>query len=126
MCARLAHVSSIVVLGAGGVGGFVAAALARAGTEIAVVAREPTAERINDDGLDVRSVRLGDFTAHLRAVTRLTEPAEVLIVATKATGLGSALERIEHEPTLVVPLLNGLDHMAVLRERFGSGRVAAG
>jgi len=27
---------------------------------------------------------------------------------------------------LTVPLLNGLDHVVVLRRRFGSGRVAAG
>jgi 2-dehydropantoate 2-reductase len=29
-------------------------------------------------------------------------------------------------PALVVPLLNGFEHMALLRDRFGAGRVAAG
>jgi 2-dehydropantoate 2-reductase len=56
----------------------------------------------------------------------LPEPPEVLIVATKAVGLSAALERIASLPGLVVPLLNGLDHMHVLRERFGAARVAAG
>jgi 2-dehydropantoate 2-reductase len=118
--------STIAVLGPGGVGGFVAAALARAGDDVVVVAREPTAEAIAENGIEVRSVRLGDFTARPRAVASLTEPVEVLIVAPKATGLRASLARIAAAPGLVVPLLNGLDHMEVLRERFGPDRVAAG
>ncbi len=116
--------TSIAVLGPGGVGGFVAGALTRAGEDVTVVAHEATAEQLTADGLRVRSVRLGDFTAHPRAATRLREEVDVLIVATKATGLEVALARIEQEPVLVVPLLNGLDHVSVLRERFGPGRVA--
>jgi 2-dehydropantoate 2-reductase len=48
------------------------------------------------------------------------------LVATKAAGLADGLARIACEPELVVPLLNGLDHLEVLRERFGAGVVAAG
>ena len=48
------------------------------------------------------------------------------MVATKATGLHEALERIAAPPALVLPLLNGLDHLAVLRERFGEQTVLAG
>jgi 2-dehydropantoate 2-reductase len=119
-------VSRIAVLGPGGVGGFIAAALARAGEPAVVVAQEPTAELISRHGIAVRSVRLGDFTAHPDAVPALSEPADVLIVATKARGLEDALRRIQAEARLVVPLLNGLDHMQVLRERFGAEHVAAG
>src|SRR5206468_4562582 len=43
-----------------------------------------------------------------------------------ATALEPALRRVHTAPALVLPLLNGLDHMTVLRERFGDGRVAAG
>ncbi|HZE03896.1 MAG TPA: ketopantoate reductase C-terminal domain-containing protein, partial [Solirubrobacteraceae bacterium] len=35
------------------------------------------------------------------------------------------LQRIRAAPGLVVPLLNGLDHLALLRERFGPDRVIA-
>jgi 2-dehydropantoate 2-reductase len=108
------------------VGGFLAAALTRAGDDVVVVAREQTAEQIALDGIEVRSVRLGDFVARPKATASLTTPVAVLIVATKATGLGTALARIEADPELVVPLLNGLDHMQLLRERFGSGGVVAG
>jgi 2-dehydropantoate 2-reductase len=116
----------IAILGPGGVGGFLAAALARGGEETTVVAHESTAEQINRDGIEVESVRLGDFTAHPRAITILEEPPGVLLVATKSTGLEQALERIQAPPALVVPLLNGLDHMKLLRERFEPTSVAAG
>ncbi len=108
----------IAVLGPGGVGGFVAAALARAGEDVTVVAREETAARLAEHGLEVRSVRLGDFTARPKTTATMTEAVDVLVVATKATGLLSALERVQADPGVVVPLLNGLDHLALLRARF--------
>jgi 2-dehydropantoate 2-reductase len=51
---------------------------------------------------------------------------DVLIVATKAAGLTQALERVRSRPRLVLPLLNGLDHLVTLRERFGDSAVVAG
>lgn len=116
----------IAVLGPGGVGGFIAAALTRAGGDVVVVARESTVEAIARDGINVQSVRLGEFVARPRACGLLREPAEALFVATKALELPGALERIAAVPAVVVPLLNGLDHVAHLRERFGQERVVAG
>jgi 2-dehydropantoate 2-reductase len=116
----------IAVLGPGGVGGLVAGALARAGSPVIVVARDSTAETISDRGLRVESVLLGGYVARPRAVPRLDEPVDVLIVATKASGLRDALERVGVAPRLVLPLLNGLDHLAVLRGRFGEEAVVAG
>ncbi|HEX4807080.1 MAG TPA: 2-dehydropantoate 2-reductase [Conexibacter sp.] len=117
---------SIAVLGPGGVGGLLAAALARAGAQVVVVAREVTAETIARAGIAVQSSVLGDFTARPAAVARLSEPVDALIVATKAAALDDALARVETDaPRLVIPLLNGFDHMALLRARFGA-RVAAG
>jgi 2-dehydropantoate 2-reductase len=118
--------TAIAVLGPGGVGGFIAAALARAGEEVIVVARESTAEQIGARGIDVASVRLGEFVTRVEATSALRGPVDVLIVATKATGLDAALHRIEADPDLVVPLLNGLEHMELLRKRVGAHRVAAG
>lgn len=117
---------TVAVLGPGGVGGLLAGVLDRAGTEVVVVAHESTAETIERDGLRVQSVTFGDFVAHPRAVARLQEPVDALLVATKAAGLESALERVAVEPAVVLPLLNGLDHIGVLRERFGAGSVLAG
>jgi len=122
----LSAVPSIAILGPGGVGGFLAGALARAGEDVVVVAREETAELISRDGLEVHSVRLGDFHTTPSATTALTNSIEILIVATKAVGLEIALRRIEAAPRVIVPLLNGLDHMEYLRRRFDPGSVAAG
>jgi 2-dehydropantoate 2-reductase len=116
----------VAVLGPGGVGGLVAGALDRAGTPVTVVARAATVETISDRGLNVNSVLLGDFLVHPPATAQLEQPVDVLIVATKAAGLREALERIEAAPKLVLPLLNGLDHLAVLRERFAPETVVAG
>jgi 2-dehydropantoate 2-reductase len=116
----------VAILGPGGVGGLLAGVLDKDGVDVVVVARESTAERIAERGLRVESVIFGEIDARVRAVERLQEQADVLIVATKAAGLDDALERVEVEPKLVLPLLNGLDHMEVLRQRFAAGIVLAG
>jgi 2-dehydropantoate 2-reductase len=119
--------TAVAVLGAGGVGGFMAGALARAGIDVVVVARPETASALDGaGGFSVSSRALGaDFTAHPRVATGLAEPVDVLFVATKTTGLRDALERVVETPRLVVPLLNGIEHLEVLRGRFGADRVAA-
>ncbi len=116
----------IAVLGPGGVGGLLAAALEQGGSEVVVVARDSTVAAIDEHGLRVSSVKLGELVAHPRAVTQLQEPVDVLIVATKAAGMVAACERVTVQPGLVLPLLNGLDHIAVLRERFAAESVLAG
>jgi 2-dehydropantoate 2-reductase len=116
----------IAVLGPGGVGGLLAAALDEDGHEVVVVAREETVEVIEAQGIALQSVRFGELIARPHAVAELEEPVDALIVATKAIGLEEALERIVAEPALVLPLLNGLDHMTPLRRRFASETVIAG
>jgi 2-dehydropantoate 2-reductase len=115
---------TVAVLGPGGVGGLLAGALARAGAAVTVVAREDTAGRIARDGLHVESVRLGDFIVHPAAVAALEAPVDVLVVAVKAPALDAALDRVRAEPGLVVPLLNGVEHLVRLRARFGERAVA--
>ena len=117
--------TDVAVLGPGGVGGFLAAALERGGARVTVVAREGTAGAIARDGIAVESVRLGELHARPEAVPVLEREADVLVVAVKATALAESLERIHAEPHLVVPMLNGLDHVGTLRERFGPRVVAA-
>src|SRR5205823_6066667 len=124
--ARGSPAMKVAVLGPGGVGGLLAGVLERDGQEVVVVATDTTAATIAACGLCVRSVRFGDFVTRPPAVSRLAEEVDTLIVATKAAGLHAALERVEAEPGLVLPLLNGLDHLAVLRERFHPGSVLAG
>jgi 2-dehydropantoate 2-reductase len=116
----------IAVLGPGGVGGFVAGALSHAGSDVTLIARAQTTETIAADGLHVTSALLGEFDAAVPAVDNLASPVDCLIVATKAVGLDDALDRVAPDgPTLVVPLLNGVEHLETLRSRFGPERVVA-
>lgn len=118
----------IAVLGPGGVGGFVAAALARAGRPVVLVCREETAGALATSGLHVTSRALDDdFVAFPEIVTRIADPVDALLVASKATTLRESLERVDPAaPGVVVPLLNGLDHVDVLRSVFPADRVRAG
>ena len=109
------------VLGAGGVGAFLGAALARAGRDVLLLMREESLARYGGRA-HVESAVLGDFDAALPAAPTLERPVDVVWVATKATQLADALERVPDgaaEDSLVVPLLNGLDHVELLRRQFG-------
>jgi 2-dehydropantoate 2-reductase len=114
----------VAILGSGAVGALLAAELVRGGTEVAVVTTEASAEAIERDGISVSSPVFGDHVERVRVVTALEAPPGALVIATKAPHLEAALERIAGEPEVVVPLLNGLDHMGILRRRFAN--VAAG
>jgi 2-dehydropantoate 2-reductase len=117
---------TIAVLGPGGVGGFVAGALSRAGSDVTLIARAATAAAITANGLHVSSTLLGEFDARVPVAESTASAVDCLIVATKAAGLDDALDRVVMDPpALVVPLLNGVEHLATLRARFGSERVAA-
>ena len=109
------------VLGAGGVGTFLGAALARARRDVLLLMREESLARYRGV-VHVESVLLGDFEAKLPAAPKLEGPVDVMWVTTKATHLADALERVPEaapEDSVVVPLLNGLDHVELLRRRFG-------
>jgi 2-dehydropantoate 2-reductase len=114
------------VLGAGGVGAFLGAALARAGRDVLLVMREESLARYRGV-VRVESVLLDDFEAELPAAPVLDRPVDVVWVTTKATQLAEALERVPEraaEGSVIVSLLNGLDHVELLRGRFGSTRVS--
>ncbi|MFI2610391.1 ketopantoate reductase family protein [Kitasatospora sp. NPDC018619] len=120
---------TVAVLGPGGVGGLIGGLLARDGHRVVCLAGEETAAAIARDGLRVHSARFGDFTARVEAATVLREPVDAAFVTVKETALAAALGRMPAEALgtgIVVPLLNGLDHMAVLREHYPAGRVVAG
>jgi 2-dehydropantoate 2-reductase len=96
------------ILGPGGVGGLLAAVL----PDPVVVSRSPLSE------IRLRSRVLGDRVSAVRSTQALSEPVDVLFIATKAVGLDDAVARIAADPGVVVPLLNGVEHLAFLRERF--------
>jgi 2-dehydropantoate 2-reductase len=68
-----------------------------------------------------KAVVLGTFEVAVRGTSALEGEVDVLWVATKATELERALSLAPPEAVrdaVVVPLLNGIDHLAVLRRRY--------
>jgi len=109
------------ILGAGAIGGLVGTALSSLGEDVTVVVR---AEKLASYPANLTLERpSGSLTAPAKAVASLTKAVDVLWIATKTYQLQPALEAVQASPDHVVPLLNGVDHVAALRERFGRERV---
>jgi 2-dehydropantoate 2-reductase len=109
------------ILGAGAVGGLVGTALASLGEDVTVIIRpKKLAEYPAILTLERPS---GTLTARATAVSALAEPVDVLWIATRTFQLEAALDSVKATPRMVVPLLNGVDHVAVLRALFGHDRV---
>lgn len=120
---------TIAVLGPGGVGGLLAALLARDGHRVTCLAGSATAAALREDGISVRSGQYGDFAVPMDADTELRAPVDAVLITVKATALGDALERVPPDALgsgLAVPLLNGVEHMTVLRDRYPAEQVVAG
>jgi 2-dehydropantoate 2-reductase len=108
------------ILGAGGVGGLVGGALARTGAEVLLLLRPETLAR-HPSTLRVESVVLGDFEVGVATASGLDREPDVLWVTPKATQLKSALELAPATvvgDAVVVPLMNGVDHIAALRRQY--------
>jgi 2-dehydropantoate 2-reductase len=112
------------ILGAGGVGGLIGVALAKSGESVTLVLR-PEAMKDYPAELSLESP-LGSFRVPVNRAASVAAPYDVLWITVKATQLESALRSVTVDPDqlgAVVPLLNGMDHVAVLRARFGHDRV---
>lgn len=118
----------VAVLGVGGVGGFLAAMLVRAGASVLVVANEGTAQAIADRGLRLESARFGDFHVSVRTTSRLAAQVDACLIAVKATHLQDAIGRVPPDAlgdAIVVPFLNGIEHVDYLRSVYPPASVAA-
>jgi 2-dehydropantoate 2-reductase len=104
----------------------VGALLARQGDVVTVVGRPETMAVVARDGLSVRSSRYGDFVVTVEADTELRSRVEVCIVAVKAPQLDDATVRAPRNLVadgIVVPFLNGIEHISALRDIYGDAVV---
>jgi 2-dehydropantoate 2-reductase len=121
----------IAVVGAGGVGGYFGARLARAGHRVAFVARGENLAALAAGGLRVTGAS-GDFA--LPAVEATDDPAAVgpvaaVLVAVKTWQLEAVaptLAPLVGPDTVVVPLLNGVEAPDLLAAALGRPAVAGG
>ncbi|KAF1694193.1 2-dehydropantoate 2-reductase [Pseudoxanthomonas koreensis] len=122
----------ILVLGAGGTGGYFGGRLAQAGADVTFLVRPARAALLRERGLRIRSP-LGD--AGLAVATVVAEevamlpPFDLVLLSCKAYDLDSAMDAIAGavgDRTGVLPILNGLLHYPALDARFGRERVLGG
>ena len=120
----------ILVLGAGGVGGYFGGRLAEAGGDVTFLVRERRAAELAADGLVIKSP-CGDATLRVQTV-RAGEPLapyDIVLLCCKAYDLESAMDSIAPAmgaESAVLPVLNGLSHLDRLDGRFGAARVLGG
>jgi 2-dehydropantoate 2-reductase len=110
------------ILGAGGVGGTMAACLAKVGDAVTLVVR-PEMVSSYPKQLHLESP-FGKFDVDVDLAVEV--PAvDVLWITVKATQLDAALLAFKNPNavTAIVPLLNGIDHVQLLRSRYGVSRV---
>jgi 2-dehydropantoate 2-reductase len=110
------------ILGAGGVGGLIGACLAHAGASVTLVVRRETLPQYPKQ-LQLESP-FGNFWTDV-AVAAEVPPVDALWITVKATQLESALGALKNPDGVmgIVPLLNGIDHISLLRAKYGSERV---
>lgn len=112
------------ILGAGGVGGLVGACLARSGAPVTLVVKANSLTAYPQK-LQLESA-FGDISVPVSRASTVPA-ADVLWITVKATQLEGALAAFTQPESVsaIVPLLNGIDHLAALRARYGSEKVIA-
>lgn len=121
----------IAVFGTGGVGGYFGGRLAQKGEDVTFIARGAHLEAIRTHGLRVESID-GDFTVCPAKATNDIQTigkADLIILATKAWQLDEAIEQMKPMigiDTIILPLLNGMEHMDKLLSAFGASHVLGG
>ncbi|MBU9711734.1 2-dehydropantoate 2-reductase [Evansella tamaricis] len=120
----------ILILGAGAVGGYFGGRLLEKGEDVTFLVREKRQDQLHKNGLVLKSPH-GDAVLHPKTIqsTSSDEPFDVVFLATKAYHLDGAIKTIEpfiREYTLIIPLLNGIEHMEELRAYYSPEQVLGG
>jgi 2-dehydropantoate 2-reductase len=120
----------ILVLGAGGIGGYYGARIQQAGGDVTFLVRPARAAQLKEKGLQVFSA-FGDLQITPKVVIKeeLRNHFDVIMLSCKAYDLDSAMVAIAPavgEHSVILPLLNGISHVDALVARFGAERVLGG
>lgn len=121
---------NIVVVGAGGVGGYFGGMIAKAGFDVTFIVRGKTLQAIKTNGLKVKSVD-GDFTVHPEATDNYNDikNPDLIILGVKSwqiEDIAKQLIDVINENTMVLPLQNGADNADRLRNILPKENVLAG
>lgn len=120
----------LLILGAGGIGGYFGARLVEAGADTTFLVRPRRREQLARDGLVVESP-LGDLKVAVRTVLaeEVKPEYDFVLFTCKAYDLDSAMDAIApamQGAAAIVPMLNGISHLERLDARFGRSSVMGG
>lgn len=121
----------ILMVGAGGLGGYYGARLLAAKRDVTFLVRARTAEQLAAKGLRMTSphgdVQIAAPKTLLAGDVR--DPFDLIVLTCKAQDLDGATDALTPAvggETTILPLLNGMAHMGALDARFGRERVLGG
>ena len=120
----------ILVVGAGGIGGYFGARMMEAGQDVTFLVRSRRKAQLEQTGLNINSVN-GDVKLIPKLITaqQQGEPFDLVILTTKSYQLKAAIEDVRPfvgEAGMILPLLNGISHVDDLVKAFGEERVLGG
>ncbi len=113
----------ILIIGAGGVGGYYAAKLARTGVDVVLLARGKTLEVLREQDLRVQSYQ-GDFSVRVPVIDKIdkTLQPECIVIAVKTYDTDTVLDQIKPvvgPKTTVLSLQNGVEKEEKITKAFG-------
>jgi 2-dehydropantoate 2-reductase len=121
---------NILILGAGGVGGYFGGRLIEAGADITYLVREKRQQSLRENGLNIESPH-GNMALEVKTVTAQTvrPDFDLILLAPKAYDLEASLASLENavgKNAVFLPFLNGMAHLRRLDEQYGAQRVMGG
>jgi 2-dehydropantoate 2-reductase len=120
-----------LILGAGALGGFFGGKLLKGGADVTFLVRPGRAAQLQRDGLIVKGQDGDIFRTPVKTVQQgqVDGAYDVVLLCCKAYDLNQAITAIAPAmggQSVVLPLLNGMRHIDVLKDRFGAQRLLGG
>ena len=121
---------NIVIIGAGGVGGYFGGKLSQAGYHTTFIARGQTLEKINQNGLQVKSIKGGFHVyPHVTDQYDIIKEADLILLCVKSWQIEKISTKIKpflKSSATVLPLQNGADNAERLLKILKEENVIAG
>jgi 2-dehydropantoate 2-reductase len=118
----------VLVLGAGGTGGYFGGRLFESGRDVTFLVRQRRAEQLRANGLVLKSPH-GDACLRPKIATSIDAAFDLVILSNKAYDLEPAMDAVApavEKGAAVLPLLNGMRHLDALDARFGPENILGG
>lgn len=120
----------ILVVGAGGIGGYFGGRLVEKGEDVTFLVRNKRKQQLDKNGLVIRSLK-GDYSFAPKLVTKddKSDSFDIVLLSIKAYHLEETIIDLKPfigEKTIIIPLLNGVAHLSPIQQAFGKDKVVGG